>query len=64
MYKRQILPKIGEKVSEYMPFGNLMSFMLNQPGPHEQLGVSLAIFCAWAVVLWAAGVAVLHKRDA
>lgn len=60
----RILPKIGEKVSEYMPFGNLMSFMLNQPGPHEQLGVSLAIFCAWAVVLWAAGVAVLHKRDA
>ncbi|MCP1387632.1 ABC transporter permease [Corynebacterium sp. TA-R-1] len=59
-----LFPKFGQKLVGYLPFNNLIAFMTNQPTPHWELGTSLGIFAAWAVVIWAAGVALLHLRDA
>lgn len=59
-----IIPNIGEAVVKYLPFGNLIAFMTNQPVHGWSTGASLGIFAAWAVAMWAAGVATLVARDA
>lgn len=59
-----IIPRFGADVAKFLPFGNLTSFMINQPNGHWDLGVSLLIFAVWAVVLWIAGVVALESRDA
>lgn len=60
----QFLPKVGEWVFKYLPMHNLNEFVLDAPGPDWGLGTSLAVFTAWAVGLWIAGVATLQARDA
>lgn len=60
----RIIPKVGVKISENLPYGNLLSFMINQPNGAHGLWASFGIFCIWAVVAWAAGVLLLQKRDA
>lgn len=59
-----LIPKFGETVSKYLPFGNLVAFMTNQPAHGLSVGASLGVFAAWAVAVWAAGVATLAARDA
>lgn len=59
-----LIPKWGPEVSKYLPFGNLIAFMTNQPAHGFSAATSLGIFTVWAVALWAAGVAVLTARDA
>lgn len=59
-----MIPKVGPNVGKFLPFGNLLAFMTNQPTQHWTLGVSLAIFVAWALVVWIIGVVLLESRDA
>lgn len=59
-----LIPNLGQNLVKYLPFGNLIAFMTNQPTSAWPLGGSLAVFAVWAVALWAAGVAVLTARDA
>lgn len=59
-----MIPRIGADVAKYLPFGNLMAFMTNQPTQHFGVGVSLAIAAVWAVAVWAIGVILLEARDA
>lgn len=59
-----LIPRFGADVAKFLPFGNLMAFMANQPTPHWGLGVSLLIFAVWAVAVWIAGVVSLEARDA
>lgn len=61
-----LLPKIGENVKNYLPFGNLQSFVSNFAIPDFHWGVtgSGLYFLAWAVVIWVVSVIVLQKRDA
>lgn len=59
-----LIPRFGADVAKFLPFGNLMAFMANQPTQHWGLGVSLLIFAVWAVGVWIAGVVSLEARDA
>ena len=59
-----LIPRLGPDVAKYLPFGNLIAFMTNQPTAYWSLGTSLGIFVAWAVALWVAGLATLEARDA
>ena len=59
-----LIPRFGADVAKYLPFGNLMAFMTNQPTANWSLGVSLLIFVVWAVALWVIGVVTLETRDA
>ena len=58
------IPRYGADVAKFLPFGNLTSFMVNQPNGHWGLGVSLLVFAVWAVGLWIAGLVALESRDA
>lgn len=58
------IPRFGADVAKFLPFGNLTSFMVNQPNGHWGLGVSLLVFAVWAVGLWIAGLVALESRDA
>lgn len=61
-----VIPKIGEKIAPYAPFKNLGAFYWGETiaeTPWNYVG-SLGYFSVWAVVLFAAGVALLHYRDA
>lgn len=58
-----IIPRFGAEIVKFMPFGNLLAFMTNQPTPHWSVGVSLGIYALWALVVWAIGVIVLAARD-
>lgn len=62
----RIIPRVGEEIIRYMPFENFNSVLANVPvqGTEWGVGVSLAIFIAWALVAWIAGVVVLQRRDA
>lgn len=59
-----IIPRFGADIVKFMPFGNLLAFMTNQPNPHWSLGTSLGIYAVWAVAVWVIGVIVLTARDA
>jgi len=59
-----LIPRFGADVAKFLPFGNILAFMTNQPTAHWGLGTSLGIFAAWAVALWVAGVVLLENRDA
>lgn len=61
-----LLPRVGETIGKYGPFTNLRSFITNfqttDPGWSIEFGA--VYFGIWAVVLFAAGLVVLEKRDA
>ncbi|MBA1837884.1 ABC transporter permease [Corynebacterium sp. zg912] len=59
-----LIPRFGADVAKYLPFGNLMAFMTDQPTANWSLPVSLLIFVVWAVAVWVAGVLTLEARDA
>lgn len=59
-----MIPKVGPDIGKFMPFGNLLAFVTNQPTPHWNLGTSLLIFIVWALAAWAAGVVSVETRDA
>ena len=59
-----LFPKFGADVAKYLPFGNLIAFMTNQPTPHWSLSTSLLIAVAWAAGVWIAGIVALTARDA
>ncbi|ANE04918.1 multidrug ABC transporter permease [Corynebacterium crudilactis] len=60
------LPRIGEYIGKYGPFTNLYNFITDyqsiDPGWDATMGA--VYFGAWALVLFAAGIIVLEKRDA
>lgn len=58
-----LIPRFGVDIVKFMPFGNMLAFMTNQPTGQWPLSGSLAVFAAWAVGVWIAGVAALHARD-
>ena len=58
------IPKYGQDVAKFLPFNNLIAFMMNQPTQHWELGASLGIFAVWAVALWVIGVLLTEARDA
>lgn len=58
------IPTYGQNIVKFLPFNNVMAFMLNQPTRHWELGTSLGIFALWAAVLWVVGVVLTEKRDA
>ncbi|MGP6174688.1 multidrug ABC transporter permease [Corynebacterium sp. A21] len=60
------LPKIGENIKNYLPFGNLNAFVADFAIPDFHWGAtgSGLYFLAWAVVIWLVGVIVLQRRDA
>lgn len=57
------IPRIGATLVQYMPFTNFYAFIYNSPIKQHGVGVSFAIFAAWALLAWVVGVALLHKRD-
>lgn len=61
-----LLPRVGEYVGKYGPFGNLRSFLLDYQSIDPGWGVNggAVYFGVWAVVLLLAGILVLEKRDA
>lgn len=62
-----IIPKVGDKISPYLPFNNATHFITpdasNIDYPWNAYG-SIAYFAVWAVVIFGAGVIVTRKRDA
>lgn len=58
------IPKYGQDVAKFLPFNNLIAFMMNQPTQHWELSASLGIFAVWAVALWVIGVLLTEARDA
>lgn len=59
-----LIPRLGPDMAKYLPFGNIMAFMTNQPNAYWSIETSLGIFAVWAVALWVAGLAALEARDA
>lgn len=59
-----LIPRFGGDIAKFLPFGNILAFMTNQPTANWSLGTSLGIFAAWAVVVWVVGVVLLESRDA
>lgn len=62
----RLVPKVGSTIVRYLPFNNLDAFVngFDVDGVPWNSQGSAAFFLAWAVVLWGAGVVVLHRRDA
>lgn len=62
------VPKIGDKLVNFSPFGALMNWLNNVAPTDAPWGESVTgylwVFVAWAVALWVTGVALLVKRDA
>lgn len=61
-----LLPKVKDWLPPYMPFGNIdaaVGLRDVSDAPWGQIG-SMLYFAAWAVVVFAAGVIVLKRRDA
>lgn len=62
------VPKVGEKLAHFSPFGALQRWTLGVHPVDAPWGDSvngyLVVAIVWAVVLWIAGVALLARRDA
>lgn len=62
-----MIPVVGDKIGSYMPFTAFQNWLSNTPVDNAlwtEAAGSGVVFFIWAVVLWALGVLVLHKRDA
>lgn len=60
-----LIPKIGDNIPPYLPFRNMYAFLTGVPEPNGfPIYGSLAYFAAWAIVVFAVSVYVLHQRDA
>ncbi|MBC3185741.1 hypothetical protein H7347_03985 [Corynebacterium sp. zg-331] len=59
-----VLPTIGVRVADYLPFRNLLAFVTQMPvGDGGVIGSGL-YFALWAAAIWGLGVALFHRRDA
>ena len=62
-----IIPKVGAKLVNYMPFSAFQSWLMDQTSadvPWKESWGFCLVFVAWAVLLWVLGVIFLQKRDA
>lgn len=65
-----LLPKVGPKVSPFLPFRNANRFLAGDSGPdpgggfHWGVYGSLAYFAVFAVAIFVIGIVVVEKRDA
>lgn len=60
-----LIPRIGADLVKWMPFGNLIGFMTNQPTVHwSNVWSGLGVAALWAVVVWVIGVVLVTTRDA
>lgn len=60
-----LIPRIGADLVKWMPFGNLIGFMTNQPTPHwSSVWAGLGVSALWAVAAWVIGVLLMMRRDA
>jgi ABC-2 type transport system permease protein len=61
----RLVPKVGHEIVGYLPFENLRAFVddFALEGVAWEVRGSGAFFLLWAVVVWAAGVVALQRRD-
>ncbi|MGV0393268.1 ABC transporter permease [Corynebacterium riegelii] len=60
-----MIPNIGADLVKFMPFGNIIAFMTNQPTPYwDSVWHGFGVFAVWAVAVWGVGVALTAARDA
>ncbi|AWB82675.1 ABC transporter permease [Corynebacterium yudongzhengii] len=62
----RVIPDVGAEIARAMPFLNMNAFIQNMPYENTDWPVwsSLAVFAAWAIVAWVAGLVVTLRRDA
>lgn len=62
----RLVPRVGEDIARAMPFHNMNMFISGQPyeGTEWNEWSSFAVFLAWALIAWIAGLILTLKRDA